>query len=272
MAILNSNWPSTSPVPRLRTILPGLLLAAMLNLDADDPRTPAAAGAAKADYRERAARQYHEARKQYRMDPDDARLAWQFGRATFDLAEVAHNKQERETLAQEGIDACRAAIAREPDLAEAHYYLGMNLGQLARVYLLRGLRIVSEMERAFERARELDPRVDHGGSDRNLGLLYHKAPGWPISVGNKSKGRQHLERAVKLSPNYPDNRLSLAEALWDTNHHEEFLLQVRALEELLPKARETFDPNVWTWAWSWADWDQRWAELKARAETLASPD
>jgi tetratricopeptide (TPR) repeat protein len=251
-----------------------LFIAAVLATDVSVEMLGAAEPAEdlNARTREHAAREYHAARERHQADPDDAGLAWQFGRATFDLAEMAVNKQERETLAEEGIAACRRAIALEPNLAAAHYYEGMNLGQLARVYLLRGLRIVSEMERSFERTRELDPRFDHGGADRNLGLLYHHAPGWPLSVGNKSKGRQHLEQAVKLGPVYPDNRLSLAEALWETKRHEAFLDEVQALETVIPKARKEFDPEHWVWAWAWADWDKRWATLQARAKSISSPD
>lgn len=258
--------------PRLLLLLHGMLLVTAMVLGAEDLWNAGLDEAAKASYRKHAAREYREARTMYQAAPDDVELAWQFGRAAFDLAEVAHNKQERETLAREGIDACRAALVLEPDLAVAHYYLGMNLGQLARVHMLRGLRIITEMEQSFLKTRALDPRVDHGGADRNLGLLYHRAPGWPISMGNKPKGRQHLERAVKLSPDYPENRLYLAEALWDTKHHEAFLDQVQALEILMPKARKTFNPEEWIWAWAWADWNPRWQRLQAQAKTLSPPD
>jgi tetratricopeptide (TPR) repeat protein len=276
MATPNSVFHRPGAQPRCQSRLPAFLVTLALTAGLIQPVLPAGQPDDNADpearFREQAAQQYRQARQRHRAEPDNATLAWEFGRATFDLAEVAHNKQERETLAQEGIEACRHAITLQPDLAAAHYYFGMNLGQLARVRPLRGLRSVVEMQRAFETSRELDPRFDHAGADRNLGLLYHHAPGWPISVGNKSKGRQHLERAVQLSPDYPENRLSLAEALWDTHHHEAFLREVRALETLLPEARETFDPDIWIWAYAWIDWDQRWATLEARAESIANPD
>lgn len=276
MATSNSAHNQPAARPRRSSRLLAFLLGLSLSAGLFPPVLPANQPDNGADpdtrFREIASQQYRQARERHRAEPDNATLAWEFGRATFDLAEFAHNKQERETLAQEGIEACRLAISLQPDLAAAHYYLGMNLGQLARVRLLRGLRIVAEMERAFETTLELDPRFDHAGAERNLGLLYHHAPGWPISVGNKSKGRQHLERAVQLSPDYPDNRLSLAEALWDTNRREAFLQEVRALETLLPKARATFDPDIWIWAFAWIDWDQRWATLQSRARSIANPD
>jgi hypothetical protein len=67
--------------------------------------------------------------REYKRESHTA--AWQFGRACFDLAEFATNNTERASLAEQGIAACRQAMARESNSAPAHYYLGMNLGQLA---------------------------------------------------------------------------------------------------------------------------------------------
>jgi tetratricopeptide (TPR) repeat protein len=224
------------------------------------------AGEAEAVFRERALEAYWKAREEYHARTSDAELAWRFGRATFDLAEVAHNRAEREVLAEEGIQACRAAIAQEPEMVAAHYYLALNLGQLARVRLLKGLGLVSEMERVLRRARGLDPDFDHGGPDRGLGLLYRQAPGWPLSVGDKVKGRRHLEQAVKRSPAYPGNRLCLIEALWEDRQRRAFLREVRAFEGILPDARARFSGEAW--AWSWHEWEPRWRTIEERAATL----
>jgi hypothetical protein len=45
--------------------------------------------------------------------------AWEFGRAAFDLAEFARNKSERETIATQGVAACRRAVKLEPTSAPA---------------------------------------------------------------------------------------------------------------------------------------------------------
>jgi hypothetical protein len=64
-----------------------------------------------------------------------------------------------------------------------------------------------------------------------LGRLYHQAPGWPISIGNKSKAADHLERAVKLAPTFFHNRLYLAEFYLDVGkktkarEHLEWMLE-----------------------------------------------
>ncbi len=77
-----------------------------------------------------------------------------------------------------------------PNSAPAHYYLAMNLGQLARTEFLGALKLVREMEREFKTAAELDAQFDFAGPERSLGLLYRDAPGWPVSIGSKRKARE----------------------------------------------------------------------------------
>ena len=75
----------------------------------------------------------------------------------------------------------------------------MNVGQLADTKRnLSGLRMVKDMEREFLAAQSLDARFDFAGPDRNLGLLYEEAP-VIVSVGSRSKSRQHLEKAAELA-------------------------------------------------------------------------
>src|SRR5439155_8251572 len=112
------------------------------------------------------------ARKRFQTDTIEAEAAWQFGRSCFDWADFAKNDDQRESVAGEGIAACRQVIVRDPKSAPGHYYLAMNLGQLAQTKTLGALRIVDEMEREFKIARDLDAKFDYAGPDRALGLLY----------------------------------------------------------------------------------------------------
>jgi tetratricopeptide (TPR) repeat protein len=205
--------------------------------------------------------QAHQAR--FQLAPSNAVVAWQFGRVCFDWAEFATNDTQRATVAEAGIAACRAAVQRAPEDSAAHYYLGMNLGQLARTKSLGALPLVWEMEREFKRARELDPRFDYAGPDRCLGLLYLDAPAWPVSVGSQEKARLHLRRAVELSPDYPENRLNLLEASLRWKHKQRAQRELEALEGLLPRARTNFSGE--SWAYSWLDWDKRWQHILVKA-------
>ena len=199
----------------------------------------------------------------YKESPASIEAAWQFARACFDLAELAKTSSERAALAEEGIAACRAAIARKYGSAPAHYYLAMNFGQLARTKAIGALKLVHEMENEFNTAIELDEKFDHAGAHRSLGLLYKDAPGWPTSIGSRSKARLHLRKAVELSPDYPDNRLCLLEAFLEWGERRLVLDDLPALTELLESARKKFTGEEWEL--SWRDWDARFEKLKSKA-------
>ncbi|SVD96293.1 uncharacterized protein METZ01_LOCUS449147, partial [marine metagenome] len=179
------------------------------------------------------------ARDNFLATPTPNDTAWQFGAACYQRAEFAKDNPERAALAQEGIDACRKLVTANPKNFGGHYYLGMNVGQMARVKRFSALGLVKDMERAFTAVSDLNATFSHAGADRNLGLLYFKAPSI-ISVGDKSKARVHLERAVEIAPDYPANRLNLLEACIKWKDTAGIADQRTALRELLPKARKEF--------------------------------
>ena len=101
-----------------------------------------------------------------------------------------------------------------------------------------------------------------GLTDRNLGLLYQYAPGWPISVGDKKLGRKHLARAVALAGDYPENRLNLAEAALEWKDLKLVQSELAALEKLWPTAKTNLiGPE---WEFDWQDWEKRRAELERK--------
>ena len=216
----------------------------------------------------RAQRLYKQAQEAYAKAPDNIEAAWHLGRACFDWAELAKTNAARAAIAEEGIAACRHAVERKWGAAAAHYYLGLNLGQLARTKSLGALKIVRELEESLKTTREIDPLWDYAGADRTLGLLYRDAPGWPTSVGSRTKSRQHLQKAVELAPAYPDNRLCLLESQLVWNERKQTAAQLDPTEKCLSDARAKFTGAVWQA--SWKDWDQRWANIKTKASGPAS--
>lgn len=212
----------------------------------------------------RAKKEFEEARSRFQADTNNAEAAWQFGRACFDLAESARNDVEKAALAEKGIAACRQAISRKPAPAAGHYYLGMNLGQLADTKRnLAALKMVKEMEHEFQSAYDLDKQFDYAGPDRNLGLLYMQAP-VIVSIGSRNKARQHLRRAAELAPDYPENRLNLIEACLKWGDLSGARREYKALEKLWPQARQKFAGELW--AAGWHDWEKRFGAAKRKIE------
>jgi len=204
--------------------------------------------------------------------PGSLEARWRLARACFDAGEFATNNTERAELANRGISAARKAIEFNDTSAAAHYYLGMNLGQLARTKTLGALRLVDQMVVEFSQALALDKYFDHAGPDRNLGLLYRDAPSIG-SVGSRPKARRHLQNAAALEPGYPENLLNLAESYQHWGEIDAARKQFKAAQALLPKAREQFSGPAFEPGW--ADWEKRIEELRIKlddaSKKLAAP-
>src|ERR1700733_13271358 len=203
---------------------------------------------------ERAAVEFNRAQSRFQSDTNNVANAWQFARACFDFADFATNDTERAAIANQGIAACRQLIARQSNSAPAHYYLGMDLGQLARTEFIGALKLVKEMEREFKTAAGLDKHFDYAGPERNLGLLYRDAPSIG-SIGSKRKARIFLEQAAKRAPDYPENHLNLVESYLQWNDSDRAKKELNALDSLWSKAQTNFTGQAWEQ--SWDDWSAR---------------
>ena len=206
------------------------------------------------------------ARTRYLADTNNTEAAWHLGRACFDRAEFAANSAQRASLANEGIAVGRTLVANAPKLAAAHYYLAMNLGQLARTKSVGALALVSEMEPLFTTAAALDAPFDFAGANRCLGLLYRDAPVWPASLGSRVKARQHLLRAAEIAPQYPENHLNLVETFLKWSEPNNAQRAWKNFTDTLPVARTNLTGQAW--AASWADWEYRRAAAEVRLHEL----
>lgn len=180
---------------------------------------------------------------------------WQFGRAAYDWADLQTADARKSEIAKEGIAACQRLIAENPASAEGHYYLGMDMGELAETETLGALKLVRQMESEFKLVQEKNAKLDNAGPERNLGLLYRDAPGWPTSIGNREKAREHLQKAYELAPSCPENLMNIVESELKWDETAKAARDMRTLEELWPKAQKEFAGEEWEVAW--ADWTKR---------------
>ena len=119
-----------------------------------------------------------------------------------------------------------------------------------------------EVEREFKAATALDEKFDFAGPPRCLGLLYRDAPGWPLSIGNKKKAKEFLERAAVIAPDYPENFLNLAESHLRWHERDEAQAAFKKLDALWQSAQTNLVGEAW--AKSWHDWS--WRRAVARAD------
>jgi len=205
-------------------------------------------------FAQRARAAYERSQAEYQSQTNNPVLAWKFARACYDWADWATNKSERATIARDGIAACKRTLLFT-NCAAAHYYLGLNLGQLAQAETFSALKLVREMAQEFIAANTLDPQFDFAGADRGLGLLYRDAPGWPLSIGNRGKAREFLQSAATLAPDDPENILNLAETYLKWGDTANARLQLEALDALWPKAQKSLAGEAWEH--DWYDWSRR---------------
>ena len=223
---------------------------------------PACAAELPSDLRAHLVADYSTTKSNYLATPGNTTNAWIFARACFLLADNAIDDSHRASFAKEGIDAAHFAADICPKSAPAHYYLALNIGALAQTKSLGALKLVKQMEQEFLKSIALDPGYDHAGAERSLGMLYRDTPGWPTSIGNKSKAREQLERAIKLAPDFPDNHLTLMEAYIKWDDVDSLQSAIMRYRKLLPDSRQKYSAPEWRL--SWQDWNKRWNDILSK--------
>lgn len=145
--------------------------------------------------------------------PDEPALLWRAARARFWMAEVAEDAKARQALARQGWDDAERALAKQPDLADAHYWAAAASGTYAEAKgvlaaLAEGLE--AKFRRHLDWAVERAPDYDYGGPLLTLGRYWAQLP-WPKR--DRRKAVQNLRSALQRHPASLRARLYLAEVL-----------------------------------------------------------
>jgi tetratricopeptide (TPR) repeat protein len=146
---------------------------------------------------------------------EDAECDWAYGllaEINYWLGEYA-DADDKVAFFDEGVQCGEAAVGINEDSLEGNFWLAVNYGSFGQEKgIMQSLALIHPMKNAAERAAEIDGGYFYGGPWRVLGRLYHKAPGFPFSIGSTKKAVECLEKAVELGPRFYLNRLFLAEA------------------------------------------------------------
>lgn len=163
------------------------------------------------------------------------------------LADHEELPEARKSAARRAVDAGQLCEQRRPRSPECMYWMAISLGVQARERSSTGLDAVDLMIERLQTVIELDPGLDHGGPHRVLALVYLRAPGWPTGPGDPDLGLGEARHAVALAPDYPPNRLCLAEALVETEDREEGRRAYEAAAELARRWLERGSPDAGEW-------------------------
>ena len=95
---------------------------------------------------------------------------------------------------------------------EANFWLSVNYGSFGTEKgIMKSLELIKPIKNCAEKVIEIDESYFYGGPWRVLGRLYHKAPGFPFSIGDAKKSVECFEKALGFGPKFYLNHLFAAE-------------------------------------------------------------
>lgn len=143
-------------------------------------------------------------------DPDNVPALLRLAEMHYWLGEVIEDGPALPLL-EDGLVFAEQAAELDDTNPDAYYWQGVLTGRIGEERgILQSLFMVSDIMAALERALELDP--DYAGAHLLASQVYRKAPGWPLSIGDRKKSVEHALEAVRLEPDKTTNVLNLAEA------------------------------------------------------------
>lgn len=192
----------------------------------------------------------------YHRPDAHAEAALLLARSALLLTGLLEEGEFKQRVAAKGYEAALRSGGEGED-PRAAYYGGTLLGVMIEAEGLAAAGELSRMERILESSLRA-PGTDYGGPARVLGMLYLRAPAWPVGPGDPDRALELLGRAASDHPEYPENGLFYARALFEEGRREE---AARALENAAAALA----------AGGWGDYAPRWGKELASLRLLISP-
>ena len=138
----------------------------------------------------------------------------------------------RERFASEGVYWAGIALAGNgQEEGDSYYYLAVNLGLSVKEHMTLALKNLNRLVSCLEIAVERSPNVNYAGPYRVLGMLYLKAPPWPLGIGDGDRALELLNEALLRYPEHPKNQIFYAQALWEVEGEDKKQEIQKHLEE-----------------------------------------
>ncbi len=127
------------------------------------------------------------------------------------------------------------AAARHPDAASIWIWNGIIKSTYSGARGgIRALKLAKASKSDLERALETKADALRGAAYTNLGVLYSKAPRWPIGFGNDKKAERLLLKGITMNPGGIDSNYHYGEYLIGQKRYrtaESYLLRAQAAAE-----------------------------------------
>ncbi|MCP5500064.1 MAG: hypothetical protein H7A25_09190 [Leptospiraceae bacterium] len=178
--------------------------------------------------------------------PDEDIICGKLSSAYFYKGLYEENAKKQEVYYEHGVNYGKEAISMNPKAIYGNYWYASNVGMLGICKgIMASLASIEPTKKSFEIVLKENENFFFAGPHRALGRLYHQAPGWPISIGNKTKAVDHLERSIELAPDFMNNRLFLAELYIDIGKKPKAKEHLEWLEATEPKEDHKIEDNIY---------------------------
>ncbi len=144
----------------------------------------------------------------------DAECDWAYGL----LAEIYYwmgetaDAEDKLFYYDKGVEYGEEGVEVNKHSLEANFWLAVNYGSYGQEKgIMKSLSLITPIKESAEKVLTLDESYFYGGAWRVLGRLYHKAPGFPLSIGNSKKALECFEKALEFGPKFYLNHLFIAE-------------------------------------------------------------
>lgn len=109
---------------------------------------------------------------------------------------------------------------QHPLVADCWALQGMIYAQQADLVSgLEGLKMAKQAKDMLQKALSLDPYVFYGEVYAELGWLYHRTPGWPISFGSDKMAKHLFDKAININPRSIAANFRYAEYWFDQENY-----------------------------------------------------
>jgi tetratricopeptide (TPR) repeat protein len=170
--------------------------------------------------------------------PDNCDTLWRLARCYWYLGDHAVGKTKL-ALFSKGKEYAEQAVKTDPNNINGHYWLASLLGSTGEARgILQSLFMVSPMKKELDICIQLDNK--YADAHDVLAQLYWKAPGPPLSIGNKKRAQEEAKSAVTNDPNNIDNWLHLGQIARD---NKDYTTAREAFHQVLNLPDDPEDPE-----------------------------
>lgn len=163
---------------------------------------------------------------------------------------VSGNKNECKRWAESGLAYAERCIEIAPNMPDCYYWRAVNTGLYHSVKVVgyqRGIKqMISDCNAVIAMGRE---NYDYGGPWRIQGQIFTKLPetgGRPDSLTRDlNRALVYLRKAVEVAPDYPENRIALAEALYKEGEPDAARAELDIAKQKTPEWRDDASYPEW---------------------------